>query len=76
MKIELTNIQYDLFDEETNPNDDLTAEDFELPTSFIIEQKTIDESYGEDFDIEADLADLISCHTGFNVKSFDHTVIS
>ena len=76
MKIELSNIQYDLFDEETNPNDDLTAKDFELPTSFVIEQKSIDENYGEDFNIETDLADLISCHTGFSVKSFEHIVTS
>ena len=76
MTIKITDIEYDLFDEETNPNNDITAEDFELPTSFIIEQKAIDELYGEDFDTESDLADLISSHTGFCVTSFKHEVIS
>lgn len=76
MKIKVTDIEYDLFDEETNPNNEITAADFELPTSFIIEQEMIDKAYGEDFDKEADLADLISCHTGFCIKSFSHEVIS
>ena len=76
MTIKITDIEYDLYDEETNPNNEITPEDFELPSGLIIEQKSIDKLYGEDFDLGADLADLITCHTGFSVKSFNHEVIS
>ena len=76
MTIKISNIEYDLYDEETNPNNEITSEDFELPSSLIIEQKSIDELYGEGFDLKADLSDLIACHTGFSVLNFNHEVIS
>jgi hypothetical protein len=76
MTIKVSNIEYDLYDEETNPNNEITPEDFELPSSLIIEQKSIDELYGEGFDIKADLRDLITCHTSFNVLNFEHEIIS
>jgi hypothetical protein len=76
MTIKITNIEYDLYDEETNPNNEITAEDFELPPTLVIEQKSIDKLYGEDFSVEADLHDLITCHTGFEPKKYNHEVIS
>lgn len=76
MTIKITDIEYDLYDEETNPNDDIAPEDLDLPRGFVVEQKAIDELYGENFDIEADLFDLIECHTGFSAKKFNHQVIS
>jgi hypothetical protein len=76
MIIKITNIEYDLHDEETNPNNEITPEDFELPSNLVIEQKAIDKLYGEDFSVEADLQELITCHTGFEPKKYDHEVIS
>jgi hypothetical protein len=76
MTIKITDIEYDLYDEETNPNNEITPEDFELPPNLVIEQKAIDELYGEGFDLNSDLADLITCHTGFGVTGFKHEVIS
>ena len=76
MTIKITNIEYDLHDPETNPNNEITAKDFELPRALIIEQTAIDKLYGEDFSVEADLQDLITCHTGFEPNKYDHEVIS
>jgi len=76
MTIKITNIEYDLYDEETNPNDEITAKDFELPQALVIEQKAIDTLYGEDFSVDSDLNDLITCHTGFEPKNYNHEVIS
>lgn len=76
MTIKITNIEYDLHDPETNPNNEITAKDFELPRALIIEQKSIDKLYGEDFSVESDLTDLIACHTGFEPNKYDHEVIS
>ena len=76
MTIKVTNIEYDLFDEETNPNDDITPADFELPSKLTIEQKDINKFYGEDFDVDTDLPDLISCFTGFFTQGFKYEVIS
>lgn len=71
MTIKLTNIKYDLYDAETNPNDDLTNEDLDLPSELIIEQKTIDDIFQGDFDLQRDLQELIGCLTGFDAVSHD-----
>ena len=76
MTIKISNIEYDLYDQETNPNNEITPQDFELPSSLIIEQKSIDELYGEGFDLKADLSDLIACHTGFPASTYNHELIS
>jgi hypothetical protein len=74
MTIKLTDIKYDLYDAETNPNDDLTNADFELPEELVIEQSKIDELFGDDFDIDRDIKELISCHTGFEPASYQCTI--
>lgn len=71
MTIKLTNIKYDLYDAETNPSDDLTNEDLDLPNELVIEQKTIDELFEGDFDLQRDLSELIRCLTGFDAVSHD-----
>ena len=76
MTIHVTDIEYDLYDQDTNPNNELTPEFFELPPSLVIEQKFIDEQYGEDFDIKRDLEEAICCHTGFGVLKYSYEVIS
>jgi hypothetical protein len=76
MKISVTDITYDLYDKETNPDNSILPEDLELPQSMIIEQKAIDELYGEDFNIENNIKELITCHTGFDVSNFKYEVIS
>lgn len=76
MTIKITNIEYDLHDPETNPDNEITAKDFELPRALIIEQKSIDKLYEGDFSIECDLQELITCHTGFEPNKYDHEVIS
>ena len=76
MRIKISNIKYDLYDEETNPNDDIKPEDLDLPAEFVVEQKTITELYDEDFNLERDLKELVMCHTGFDALSFDHEILS
>ena len=75
MKIKITDIEYDLFDEITNPDNDIKAEDLELPTHMIIEQHEIDDMFGESFNIDDDVSELISCRTGFCANNFKHEVI-
>jgi hypothetical protein len=74
MTIKLTDIKYGLYCAETNPNDDLTNADFSLPDELVIEQNTIDELYGEDFDFDRDIVELIGCQTGFEPKSYQCTI--
>jgi hypothetical protein len=74
MTIQLDNIKYNLHDEETNPDNEITAIDFELPSKLEIKQEVIDNLYGEDFSFDRDIKELISCHTGFEPESFTHTI--
>lgn len=74
MTIKLTDIKYDLYDAETNPNDDLVNSDLDLPDELVIEQKTIDELYENEFDIDRDIKELIACQTGFEAKSYQCTI--
>jgi len=76
MKIKATNITYDLFDKETNPNNDILPEDLDLPSELLIEEKSIKELYGDDFNANSDINELITCHTGFEPLKFDYEVIS
>ena len=68
MKIKVSNITYNLHDGETNPNNDLTPQDFDLPTELMLEE--------EIENLEEDLVDTINSHTGFEVDKFDFEVIS
>ena len=69
MTIEISNIEYDLYDPETNPYDDILPRDLELPSSITVSQKFINENYDDDdFDIERDLNEVIVSHTGFDIK--------
>jgi hypothetical protein len=74
MTIKLTDIKYDLYDAETNPKDNLSNRDLDLPDELTIDQKTIDELYGDDFDFDRDIAELIGCQTGFEAKSYHCTI--
>ena len=75
MNIKITNVKYDLVDEETNPDNDILAKDFDLPTEFNIDGKTIKKLFGDDFDAERDIAELIESNVGFCVEDFDYEVI-
>lgn len=75
MTIKVTGLEYDLYDPETNPNNEITAEHFELPSSLVIEQKFIDRYYGDDFDIKRDIEEAIGCHTGFGVTKYTYEVL-
>jgi len=74
MTINITDIKYDLYDPETNPNDDILPEDLDLPLNIKVEQKTLDELYEGQFDASRDTADLIVCRTGFEAKDFKYTI--
>jgi hypothetical protein len=74
MTIKLTDITYNLHDPETNPKDDLVNRDLDLPNELVIEQKAIDELFGQDFDIDRDIKELISCQTGFEPGSYQCTI--
>jgi len=71
MTIKLADIKYNLYDPETNPKDDLTNADFSLPDELTIYQKTIDELYGEDFDFDRDISELIATQTGFEPAGYN-----
>ena len=74
MTIQINNIKYNLKDTETNPNNDIKPHDFYLPTSLSVPQDSIDKLFGEDFNMERDLNELVTCHTGFEPSSFDHSI--
>jgi hypothetical protein len=74
MTIKLTDIKYDLYDPETNPNDDLVNSDLDLPDELTIEQKTIDELFEDGFDFDRDIKELIMDHAGFEPKSYQCTI--
>lgn len=76
MFIKVFNIDYDLHDPETNPNNEITPEDFELPSEFIIDQNFIDRYYGDDFNAESDIEEAITCHTGFSAVKYEYEVLS
>lgn len=67
MKIQVSNITYNLYDFETNPNNDLTARDFDLPSELMIDEQIEN--------IEQELIDIINSHTGFEVDTFQYRVI-
>jgi len=68
MKIKVSNITYNLYDAETNPNNDLTPQDFDLPSELMLDE--------EIENLEEDLVDTINSHTGFEVDKFEYQVIS
>ena len=71
MTIKLTDIKYDLYDPETNPNDDIANKDLDLPDDLTVNQNTIDEHF-EWFDPKRDLFELVFNLTGFEMKSYGH----
>jgi hypothetical protein len=75
MTIKVTGLEYDLYDVETNPNNEITAKHFELPSSLVIEQNFIDKFYGDDFDIKQDIEEAICCHTGFGVTKYTYEIL-
>jgi hypothetical protein len=76
MTIKIDNLTYDLSDPETNPDNTIKASAFELPSSLVIEQEAIDKLYGQDFEATRDMAELISCHTGFEPNNYTYEVVS
>lgn len=69
MKIKVSNITYDLYDKETNPNNDLSPEDFDLPSELMIEEN--------DLSLEdEDIVDVINSYTGFPVDKFKYEVLN
>ena len=75
MTIQLDNIKYKLHDEETNPENEITELDFELPSKLEIKQESIDNLFGTDFSFDRDIVELISCRTGFEPESFTHQIV-
>jgi hypothetical protein len=83
MTIKITDIEYDLYDVETNPLNEITPEDYELPKEIVITQDTIDKLYGMDpdsgqslFKLDQDIKELVECHTGFGTTNFKFNVLS
>ncbi len=74
MTIKLTDIKYDLYCAETNPNDDLVNSDLSLPDELTIEQSKIDELFEDGFDFDRDVVELVLSHTGFEPKSYQCTI--
>lgn len=74
MTINITDIKYDLYDPETNPNDDIDPAVLDLPPSLKVEQKAITELFEDGFEAERDMHELIMCHTGFEPKTYKYTI--
>ena len=75
MNIQLTNIEYDLEDATTNPDNILTNEDLNLPHELFITSSDIDNAFGDDFDIDRDLAEMIMVQTGFAPTSYISVIV-